>query len=191
MGFGVMTEIVAPARHNTDSNTPMPTPVGSGCDPSTPRSARVEETPLASVGPATRAEHYEGKADRAPIQPLPLPATPGLTRKQRDCLVFIDSYIRTHHISPSYEEIADGIGLRSKANIVRLIAALRYRGYVSNASHASRSIKVLAAPRPGLLATFNDMHAVFSEVVDSFPDEFAAKAILKTQLAAWRAAVTA
>jgi len=58
-------------------------------------------------------------------------------------LVFINAYIRIHGIAPSYEVIAKGLKMKSKANIHRIVHRLQDDGYLSIKPHKFHSIKVV------------------------------------------------
>lgn len=45
-------------------------------------------------------------------------------------LEFIRAYIRRHGVSPSYEVLARGLGMRSKANMHRYVRVLEREGLV-------------------------------------------------------------
>lgn len=68
----------------------------------------------------------------------------GLTQRQSSMLAFIGSYIDEHDHSPSYDEIKDGVGLRSKSCVSRTLAALEDRGRICRLYHRSRSIDIVA-----------------------------------------------
>ena len=68
-----------------------------------------------------------------------------LTKKQSLVLNFLTQFIQTHGYSPSYEEIATGIGTRSKGSISKHIHALVEQGFLSKGAEKSRSLK-LAKP---------------------------------------------
>ena len=53
-----------------------------------------------------------------------------LTRKQRDLLLFIHDRMTAGDVAPSFEEMKDALGLKSKSGIHRLINALVERGYL-------------------------------------------------------------
>ena len=69
----------------------------------------------------------------------------GLTRKQGEALRFIREYIRTHHGSPSYEEMRREFGLSSKSGVHRLIHALVERGRIAVDHNRARSLRVIEA----------------------------------------------
>lgn len=72
----------------------------------------------------------------------------GLTPRQRDCMLFIQSAYEQTGVGPSYAEIMQGMGLKSKSGINRLVVSLEQRGYISRLSNASRSIVPLVAVMP-------------------------------------------
>lgn len=69
-----------------------------------------------------------------------------LTQRQQDALRFIIGYQEAKGCSPSYVEIADGIGLsgeNSKAAVSRLLGCLIDRGAIKQRPGAARAIEVL------------------------------------------------
>lgn len=67
----------------------------------------------------------------------------GMTKRQRDVLVFIVRYAGLHGYSPTYEEIAAGVGLSSKGNVAALVERLTGRGLLSrSANWRARNIVV-------------------------------------------------
>ncbi|SVD69637.1 uncharacterized protein METZ01_LOCUS422491 [marine metagenome] len=69
-----------------------------------------------------------------------------LTRKQRDLLIFIHKCLKADGISPSFDEMKDALGLRSKSGIHRLITALEERGFIRRLPHRARALEVLLLP---------------------------------------------
>ena len=53
-----------------------------------------------------------------------------LTRKQYQLLTFIHQTLRDTGISPSYDEMKEALGLKSKSGIHRLITGLEERGSI-------------------------------------------------------------
>ena len=47
-----------------------------------------------------------------------------LTRKQHQLLTYIDNHLNTDGVPPSYDEMKDALGLKSKSGIHRLITGL-------------------------------------------------------------------
>ncbi len=66
-----------------------------------------------------------------------------LTNKQHELLVFIDKHLRETGCSPSFEEMKDALGLRSKSGIHRLISALEERGFLKRHKHRARALEVV------------------------------------------------
>lgn len=67
-----------------------------------------------------------------------------LTTMQRDALLFIDAYIKANRgVAPSNADIAEGLGLRSKSGVHRLLTALEERGFIQRMPHRARAIRVL------------------------------------------------
>ncbi len=75
-----------------------------------------------------------------------------LTRKQHELLVFIDRHLKETGFSPSFEEMKDGLQLKSKSGIHRLISALEERGFLRRHHHRARALEVVRLPPGGELA---------------------------------------
>lgn len=69
-----------------------------------------------------------------------------LTHKQHQMLMFIHDRLTTSGISPSFEEMKDAIGLKSKSGIHRLITALEERGFISRLPNRARALEVIKMP---------------------------------------------
>ena len=69
-----------------------------------------------------------------------------LTKKQHELLLFIDTRLRRTGISPSFDEMKEALGLRSKSGIHRLITALEERGFIRRLAHRARALEVLKLP---------------------------------------------
>ena len=68
-----------------------------------------------------------------------------MTERQKIIYDFIQAFIKVKGFSPSYSEIAQGMGMTSKSNIHRHIHALRERGLLHIKPHMIRSMKVCDA----------------------------------------------
>jgi repressor LexA len=68
-----------------------------------------------------------------------------VTRRQRQVLDFITDFVQKNGYSPSYEEIARGLELRSLATVHKHISNLQKKGLLQRAHNRSRSIDVLPA----------------------------------------------
>lgn len=69
-----------------------------------------------------------------------------LTKKQHELLLFIDTRLRETGISPSFDEMKEALGLRSKSGIHRLITALEERGFIRRLAHRARALEVIKLP---------------------------------------------
>ncbi len=69
-----------------------------------------------------------------------------LTRKQYQLLMFIDESLRENGVSPSFDEMKEALGLKSKSGIHRLITGLEERGFIRRLPHRARALEVLKLP---------------------------------------------
>ena len=69
-----------------------------------------------------------------------------LTRKQYQLLSFIDQTLRGTGVSPSFDEMKEALGLKSKSGIHRLISGLEERGFLRRLPHRARALEVLRLP---------------------------------------------
>jgi len=69
-----------------------------------------------------------------------------LTRKQLELLKLIDERMRADGVPPSFDEMKDALGLRSKSGIHRLITALEERGFIRRMAHRARALEVVKMP---------------------------------------------
>lgn len=69
-----------------------------------------------------------------------------LTKKQRDLLLFIHERMSTDDVPPSFEEMKDALGLKSKSGIHRLISGLEERGYIERLPHRARALEIKRLP---------------------------------------------
>ena len=66
-----------------------------------------------------------------------------ITRRQKEVIDFLFSFIQKNGYSPSYEEIASGLGLSSLATVHKHVTNLQNKGLLQRAHNRSRSIDVL------------------------------------------------
>ncbi len=71
-----------------------------------------------------------------------------LTRKQLDLLEFIQQRLKSEGVPPSFDEMKEALGLRSKSGIHRLISALEERGFIRRLAHRARAIEIIKLPEP-------------------------------------------
>jgi repressor LexA len=60
--------------------------------------------------------------------------------------VYLDKELRKKGVSPSFDEMKDALGLKSKSGIHRLITGLEERGFIRRLPHRARAIEVLRLP---------------------------------------------
>ncbi len=65
-----------------------------------------------------------------------------LTRRQKDLLDFLTTFIERNGYSPSYEEIAAGMALTSLATVHKHIQSLESKGYLKRGFNQSRSLEI-------------------------------------------------
>jgi len=74
-----------------------------------------------------------------------------LTRKQHELLLFINKRLGEDGISPSFDEMKDALGLKSKSGIHRLVGGLEERGFIRRLAHRARALEVLKLPETASL----------------------------------------
>jgi repressor LexA len=67
-----------------------------------------------------------------------------ITRRQKEVIDFLTGFTQKNGYSPSYEEIAQGLGLNSLATVHKHITNLQNKGMLQRAHNRSRSIDVLS-----------------------------------------------
>lgn len=98
-----------------------------------------------------------------------------LTPQQRKMLEWIEAYIDRHRISPSNEEIADGLGYRSKSPVTYHLKGLQAAGYIQFQPKVPRSIQILkpssyAIPILGIIAAGGLVEAFPETEIEGFID---------------------
>jgi repressor LexA len=66
-----------------------------------------------------------------------------LTRKQAELLKYICQSMSSDGIAPSFEEMKEAVGLKSKSGIHRLISGLEERGFIRRLPHRARALEIL------------------------------------------------
>ena len=66
-----------------------------------------------------------------------------LTPKQYKLLLHIQEQTAQNGYAPSYDEMRDAMGLRSKSGIHRLVCALETRGYIRRLPNKARAIEIV------------------------------------------------
>ena len=74
-----------------------------------------------------------------------------LTKRQRQILDYVESFIEVHGYSPSFEEIAEHFGYSSLATVHEHLSNLEQKGFLRKNYNKSRSLEVVRADM-GVLA---------------------------------------
>ncbi len=69
-----------------------------------------------------------------------------LTKKQRDLLIMIHERLAKGEVAPSFDEMRESLGLKSKSGIHRLIGALEERGFLERLPNKARALHVRKLP---------------------------------------------
>jgi repressor LexA len=69
-----------------------------------------------------------------------------LTRKQYELLLLINQRLTDVGVPPSFDEMKDALGLKSKSGIHRLITGLEERGFIRRLPHRARALEVVRLP---------------------------------------------
>ena len=82
-----------------------------------------------------------------------------ITRRQKEVIDFLSNFTQKNGYSPSYEEIASGLGLSSLATVHKHVTNLQNKGLLQRAHNRSRSIDLLPVKgiprhRPKLVEAF-------------------------------------
>jgi hypothetical protein len=76
--------------------------------------------------------------------PAPVDLTVRPTKKQKELLAYIESFIAEHGYSPSYREIMNGLQYTSVATVALHVGNLIKRGHLRKRDHSARSLEVVA-----------------------------------------------
>jgi repressor LexA len=71
-----------------------------------------------------------------------------LTKRQKEVLDFLVTFVNKHGYSPSFEEIARALKLTSLATVHKHITTLERKGFIRRGYNQSRSIEVTQLPKP-------------------------------------------
>ena len=78
-----------------------------------------------------------------------------LTKKQKQIVEFISTFMKENNYSPSYREIMTGLGLSSVSAVAEHVDNLVAKGALKKVSGAARSLEVISPQNPELIALFN------------------------------------
>ena len=71
-----------------------------------------------------------------------------LTKRQKEVLDFLVSFLNKHGYSPSFEEMAKSLKLTSLATVHKHVTTLEKNGFIRRGYNQSRSIEVTQLPKP-------------------------------------------
>jgi len=91
-----------------------------------------------------------------------------VTRRQKEILDFLESFVARNGYSPSFEEIARGMGLKSLATVHKHITNLEKKGMLDRVHNRSRSIDVLP---PGTRTRSSDRLPLAGRIAAGLPVE--------------------
>jgi len=91
-----------------------------------------------------------------------------VTRRQKEVLDFLESFVTRNGYSPSFEEIARGMGLKSLATVHKHITNLEKKGLLDRVHNRSRSIDVLP---PGARTRSSDRLPLAGRIAAGLPVE--------------------
>ena len=103
-----------------------------------------------------------------------------LTKRQREILSFLETYILEHGYAPSFEEIASHFWFQSLATVHEHLTNLERKGFIRRAYNESRSVEVLPPkgtsgaseiPLLGKVAAGLPIEALMHQETISVPDE--------------------
>jgi len=86
-----------------------------------------------------------------------------LTKKQKRLMDFLQDFQNNHDYSPSYREIAAGLGLRSVASVAEHIDHLVQQGFLKRITGTSRSLEIVDLTFPETTALFKQRLEFASE----------------------------
>lgn len=91
-----------------------------------------------------------------------------ITRRQRNVLDFIECFVEENGYSPSFQEIADGLGLKSLATVHKHIVNLERLGVLKRSANHSRSVEVVVEPPMGPRFSFHSPDRLWDSVENCF-----------------------
>lgn len=106
------------------------------------------------------------------------------TKKQRELLSFIDSFIKGNGYGPSYREVMRALDYKSVSTVATHIDGLIVKGYLAKRDHSARSLEVVgmnsSAPAPK--ATVDKSPSLTERFVDRFDELSRAEDVDVSQL---------
>lgn len=94
-----------------------------------------------------------------------------LTRKQYELLMYIHDRLGVSGVSPSFEEMKEALGLKSKSGIHRLITGLEERGFIRRLPHRARALEIVKLPENAESAGLGSKNGFSPTIISN--DEYA------------------
>ena len=94
-----------------------------------------------------------------------------VTRRQKEVLDFIGDFVEKHGYSPSFDEIARGLNLKSLATVHKHVTNLQTKGVLQRGHNRSRSIDVLPMAHPQRVPPVRDQIPLIGRIVAGLPVE--------------------
>lgn len=91
-----------------------------------------------------------------------------LTKKQRSLLELIQRRIESTGVAPSFDEMKDEMGLKSKSGVHRMVIALKEKGFIARLENRARALEVLPKALDALRTNASSgmsAHTSFSEAI--------------------------
>ena len=97
-----------------------------------------------------------------------------LTKRQTEAYTFIRKYIKAHSMAPTFQEIADGLSMSSKADAYAIVNRLEIRGYITRAVGQARSMAITPDDKDEVdrLKIIRDAAATFVSVQETLRENF-------------------
>jgi repressor LexA len=92
-----------------------------------------------------------------------------LTDSERKTLDFIEHYVARHGFAPKLQEIADGIGIRSRGVAHRYVQALIKAGFLENNAGRHRGLKLVGIQEGHCIPLLGKIAA--GQPIEAIPDE--------------------
>ena len=90
-----------------------------------------------------------------------------LTAKQRELLNFLKEYQSEFDHAPSFDEMKNAIGLKSKSGIHRLVSALEERGHIRRLANRARAIEIIDTASTSPAKNTDDTNVIHAEFQSS------------------------
>ena len=91
-----------------------------------------------------------------------------LTFQQEKLLKFIIDYQKQNNVTPSFDEMKDGLDLKSKSGIHRILSALEERGYIKKLNNRARAIEIIKNVRAPIKLK-NILENIFLQNLEVYP----------------------